>query len=162
MRVWLDADAAPAEVKDVVFRASKRLALEVVVVANRRVEIPAAYPNVRTLAVPTRADEADRAIVERAVAGDLVITADVPLASQVVKKGVAAIDLRGGEYSDDNVGERLAARDLLEQLRGAGVRTSGPKPYSDADKRAFAQTFDRVVTRLLRSAARRPADDRGC
>src|SRR5262245_60250971 len=104
MRVWLDADAAPAEVKDVVFRAGKRLALEVVVVANRRVEIPAAYPNVRALAVPTRADEADRVIVEQSAAGDLAVTADVPLASQLVKKGVAVVDLRGGEYDDANVG----------------------------------------------------------
>ena len=151
MRVWLDADAAPAEVKDVVFRAGKRLALEVVVVANRRVEIPAAYPNVRVLAVPTRADEADRVIVEQSAAGDLAVTADVPLASQLVKKGVAVVDLRGGEYDDANVGERLAARDLLEQMRGAGVRTSGPKPYDERDKRAFAQTFDRVLTRLLRA-----------
>ena|SRR5215468_4918061 len=161
MRIWLDADAAPAEVKDVVFRAGKRLAIEVVVVANRKVEIPAAYPGVRTLVVAPRADAADRAIVEQAAAGDLAITADVPLAAQLVKNGVAAIDLRGGEYSEGNVGDRLAARDLLEQLRGAGVRTSGPRPYDESDKRDFAQTFDRVVTRLLRAAQRRSGRDRG-
>jgi len=156
MTVWIDADAAPAEVKDVVFRAGKRLALAVVVVANRRVEIPAAYPGVRTLVVAGRPDEADRAIVERAAPGDLAITADVPLAAQLVARGIAVIDQRGEEFTDEDVGGRLETRNRLEELRGAGVRTRGPRPYDEKDKRGFAQTFDRVVTRLLRAAARRP------
>jgi uncharacterized protein YaiI (UPF0178 family) len=155
MRIWIDADAAPAEVKDVVFKAGKRLAIEVVVVANRRVEIPAAYPTARSLVVAGRADEADRVIVEQSAPGDLVITADVPLAAQLVRNGVAAIDQRGEEHSEGDVGNRLVTRNILEELRGAGVRTGGPRPYVDTDKRAFAQTFDRVVTRLLREAARR-------
>ena len=150
MKIWIDADAAPNEVKDVVFRAGKRLAIEVVVVANRSVAIPAAYATVKVVVVAGRPDEADRHIVEASAIGDLVVTADIALASALVKKGVAAIDQRGDEYTDENVSDRLGVRNLLDDLRGASMRTSGPRPYDLRDKQGFAETFDRVVTRLTR------------
>ena len=137
--------------KDVVFRAGKRLAIEVVVVANRRVEIPAAYPTARALVVAGKADEADRVIVAQSAPGDLVITADVPLAAQLVRNGVAAIDQRGEEHSDGDVGNRLVTRNILEELRGAGVRTGGPTSTRTS---APAQTFDRVIAAARGGAAR--------
>lgn len=150
MRIWVDADAAPREMKDVIFRAGKRLGLEVVLVANQSLEIPAAYPGARSVCVKEGADAADHHIVASAEPGDVVVTADVALAALLVKRSIAVIDPRGDEYDDDDVGARLFTRNRMEELRGAGVRTSGPAPYDEKSKRAFAAALDRVLTRLLR------------
>lgn len=150
MTIWVDADAAPREMKDVIFRAGKRLGVEVVLVANQSLEIPAAYPGARSVCVKDGADAADHWIVGAAQPGDVAVTADVALAALLVQKSIAAIDPRGDEYTEDDVGARLFTRNRMEELRGAGVRTSGPAPYDEKSKRAFAATLDRVLTRRLR------------
>ena len=142
----------PRGVKDIVFRAAKRLEIETSLVANQRLSTPPGNDRVRSVTVPGGPDAADDYIVEHAVTGDLAVTADIPLASRLVEKGVMAIDPRGQEYTVDTISERLSIRDFMDQLRSTGVETGGPKPYSDADKRAFADAFDRTLTRMLRDA----------
>ena len=147
MKLWIDADAAPREMKEVVFRAAKRHSLAVVLVANQSLFVAAAWPFVESVSVSEAPDAADRYLIEHAEKGDLVVTADLALAKALVEKNVLVIDPRGEEYTPDNVGNRLSVRDLLETMRGAGVRTGGPKPYGDKEKQAFAATLDRVLTR---------------
>ena len=150
MKLWIDADAAPRDVKEVVFRAAKRLGLETVLVANQRLQTPASNAYVSTVRVEGGPDEADRYIAEHAEHGDVAVTADIPLAAALVEKGVATIDPRGDEFDAENVGERLAVRDFMDGLRGAGVETGGARPYGPRDKQAFAGALDRVLTRALR------------
>ncbi len=154
MRLWIDADAAPRDVKEIVFRAARRLEIPVVLVANLRLSPPADNPFVSTVRVAGGPDVADRHIAESAEPGDLAVTADIPLAARLVEKGVTAIDPRGCEYTADNVGDRLAVRDLMDGLRGAGEVTFGPRPYGPKDRQAFAATLDRVLTRLLARSRR--------
>ncbi|HYO13378.1 MAG TPA: YaiI/YqxD family protein [Thermoanaerobaculia bacterium] len=150
VKLWIDADAAPREVKEIVFRAARRLGLETVQVANRWLEAPPNHPFVRTVLVAGGPDVADRHIAENATSGDVVVTADIPLAALLVEKQILVIDPRGEEYTAENVGERLAVRDFMDGLRGAGVVTGGPQPYGPKDKQAFAAALDRVLTRALR------------
>jgi len=150
VKLWVDADAAPAEMKEVLFRAGKRLGLETRLVASQRLSIPPAYPLARSICVPGGADAADHHIVENAEPGDVAVTADIELAARLVAKKVAAIDPRGVEYTADDVGARLSVRNFNEGLRGAGVNTAGPRPYGPQEKKAFAATLDRVLTRALR------------
>lgn len=152
--VWIDADACPKPVRQIVFRAAARLGLTVRVVANTPVPVPSS-PLVHLVLVPPGADVADAEIVASLAPGDLVVTADIPLANAVVKAGALAIDVRGTLYSDDNVGERCAVRDLLHDLRESGMRLDGPAPYGPRDVQRFADTFDRVVTRLIRERQER-------
>jgi uncharacterized protein YaiI (UPF0178 family) len=147
VKLWIDADAAPRDVKDIVIRAAGRLKLEAILVANQRVMIPPGNPTVTSVRVEGGPDVADRYIAEAAVAGDVAITADIPLAAALVEKRVTVIDPRGQEYTAENVGERLSVRDFMDQLRGVGVDTGGPKPYTARDKQAFASALDRVLTR---------------
>ena len=151
MRIWIDADAAPRDVKELVFRAAKRLELETVMVANQRLQTPPGNPLVRAVWVDGGADVADRYIEEQAVEGDLVVTQDVPLAALLVPRGIAVLDPRGTEHTDETIGERLSVRDFMEQARLAGMITGGPPPYDGRAKQAFAAALDRVLTRLLRS-----------
>jgi hypothetical protein len=151
MKLWIDADAAPRDVKDIVFRTARRLQLETVLVANQRLAAPLDHPFVTTVLVKGGPDVADHHIAENAAPGDVAVTADIPLASRLVEKRVLVIDPRGTEYNEDNVGERLAVRDFMDGLRGAGVETFGPRPYTPKDRQAFAATLDRVLTRALRS-----------
>jgi hypothetical protein len=150
MRLWVDADATPRDVKDIVFRAAHRLALETIVVANQRVPIPPGHAMVSAVRVEGGPDVADRYIAEHAARGDVAITADIPLAAQLVAAGVAVIDPRGFEHTTETVGERLSVRDFADALRGAGVETGGPRPFGPKDKQAFASALDRVLTRALR------------
>jgi uncharacterized protein YaiI (UPF0178 family) len=150
VKLWIDADAAPRDVKEIVYRAARRLGLPAVLVANQRLAAPFDNPFVTTVQVKGGPDVADRHIAEHAEPGDVAVTADVPLAARLVEKQVAVIDPRGVEYSEDNVGERLAVRDFMDDLRGAGLTTGGPRPYGPADRKAFAATLDRVLTRALR------------
>lgn len=149
-KLWIDADAAPREVKEIIFRAARRLKMEAVQVANRWLEAPPNHPFVRTVLVSGGPDVADRHIAENAAPGDVVVTADIPLAALLVEKEILVIDPRGEEYTTENAGERLAVRDFMDGLRGAGVVTGGPQPYGPKDKAAFAAALDRVLTRALR------------
>lgn len=150
--LWVDADAAPREVKEIVLRAAERLGIALVLVANARVTLPVAHPTASAVRVDGGPDVADRYIAEHASAGDVAITADIPLASLLVARRVVVVDPRGMEYTAENVGERLAVRDFMEGLRGAGVETGGPRGYGAREKQAFAGALDRALTRALRAA----------
>lgn len=150
MKIWIDADAAPRDVKELVFRAAKRLSLEVVLVANQRLQTPPGNPLVSAVRVEGGPDVADRYIAEHAVQGELVVTQDIPLAALLVPKGVAVLDPRGEEHTDETIGERLSIRDFMEQARTAGIVTGGPAPWDARNKQAFAAALDRVLTRLQR------------
>jgi uncharacterized protein len=150
MKIWIDADAAPGDVKDVVYRAAKRLSLQTVLVANRRLTLPLDNSFLSAIWVQGGPDVADRHIAENAEAGDVAITADIPLAAILVDKGITVLDPRGERYSAENVHERLSVRDFMESLRGAGVETGGARPYGARDKQAFAAALDRVLGAALR------------
>jgi hypothetical protein len=148
--LWIDADASPRDVKEIVFRAAKRLEFETILVANQRMYVPPGNPFVRAARVEGGPDVADLHIVDNAVPGDLVITADIPLAAALVERGVQVIDPRGDELTSKNIGERLSIRNFMDGLRATGVETGGPRPYGNREKQAFASTLDRVLTRSLR------------
>ncbi len=150
LKLWIDADAAPRDVKEIAFRAARRVALETVLVANQRLPVPRDNPFVTATQVPGGPDAADLYIVTHAEPGDLAITADIPLAAALVEKHVIVVDPRGEEYTAENVGERLAVRNFMDGLRGAGVETVGARPYGARDKQAFAAALDRLLTRRLR------------
>jgi uncharacterized protein YaiI (UPF0178 family) len=150
VKLWIDADAAPRDVKEMVFRAARRLAFETVLVANQRLGVPLDLPRVSAVRVEGGPDVADRYIAEWSEPGDVVVTADIPLAAVLVGKGVGVIDPRGQEYTEENIGERLSVRDFMDGLRGAGMETGGPRPYGPKDKQAFAAALDRALTRALR------------
>ena len=158
MKLWIDADAAPGDVKEIVFRAAIRLEIPTVLVANRRLPQPANNPMVTSVRVEGGPDVADRHIEAHAQSGDVAITADIPLAAALVGMGVAVIDPRGTEYTPENIGERLSIRDFMDQVRLAGVDTGGPSTYGKKEKRAFAATLDRVLTRVLRAPTPRKTD----
>jgi uncharacterized protein YaiI (UPF0178 family) len=150
MRLWLDADAAPRDVKDVCLRAAERLKLETILVANQRLPLPPGYVHVSAVRVDGGPDVADRYIAEHAEAGDVAVTADIPLAALLVPKGVVVIDPRGEEYSAESIGERLSVRNFMDGLRGAGVETGGHASYGARDKQKFSNALDRALTRALR------------
>jgi len=151
VRIWVDADAAPRNVKDIVARAALRLELSTLLVANQRLQTPANNPFVTAVRVEGGPDAADDHIAEHAQPGDLAVTADIPLAARLVEKGVKAIDPRGTEYTEENIGERLSVRDFMDQLRSTGIETGGPSVYGAKEKQAFAATLDRVLTHLLKA-----------
>jgi uncharacterized protein YaiI (UPF0178 family) len=150
VKLWIDADAVPRDVKAVCLKASDRLKLETVLVANQRVEILAGYAHVSAVRVEGGPDVADRYIAERAVAGDVAVTADIPLAALLVPNGVIVIDPRGEEYTAESIGERLSVRNFMDGLRGAGVETGGHATYGPREKQAFANALDRVLTRAFK------------
>ncbi|HEX3526428.1 MAG TPA: YaiI/YqxD family protein [Thermoanaerobaculia bacterium] len=150
MKLWIDADAAPRDVKEIVYRTARRLKLATVLVANQRLSAPLDHPYVSTVRVEGGPDVADKYIAEHAEPGDVAVTADIPLASRLVEKRVTVLDPRGEEYSEENVGERLAVRDFMDDLRGSGVVTGGPRPYGPKDRQSFAAALDRALTRALR------------
>jgi uncharacterized protein YaiI (UPF0178 family) len=160
MKIWIDADAAPREVKELVFRASKRLEVEVILVANQSIWLP---PNSRLISgvtVRDGANVADQYIAEKSDSGDVAITADIPLAAQLVEKGVFVLDPRGEVYDDRNIGSRLATRDWMDHARGAGMELSGPRPYSQRDRNEFASSLDRVLTRAIKTRDRKSTQQR--
>ena len=144
MRIWVDADACPNVIKDILFRAADRTHVTLTLVANQPVRIPPS-PYIKALQVPAGFDVADDRIVELTEAGDLVITADIPLAAGVIEKGGHALDPRGETYTKDNIKERLAVRKLMDELRSRGVDTGGPAIFSNADRQAFANKLDRFL-----------------
>ncbi len=150
LKIWIDADASPRDVKELVFRAAKRLEIPTVLVANQRLNPPLGNPWVTAVWVNGGPDIADQHIVDEAEPGDLVVTQDIPLAALLVPKGVAVLDPRGEEHTTETIGERLSVRDFMEQARTAGVVTGGPPPYDARAKQAFAAALDRALTRLQR------------
>lgn len=146
-RIWIDADACPRPVKEIVLRASKRLSLEVCLVANRPIEPPRS-PLVRAVQVAHGADVADDWIAAGVAPGDIVITADIPLAARVVERGALCIDPRGEVLSAANVRERLSLRDFMHGLRETGVQTGGPSAFGDREKQRFANALDRALARV--------------
>lgn len=152
MKVWIDADACPKMIKEFVFKVAGRLQLPVTLVANSGMFVPRSNW-VSLVVVDKGVDEADRHIVENSAPGDLVVTADIPLAASLVAKGVAAINPRGTVYSTDNVHEALATRNLMHDLREEGTITGGPPPLGPKDREKFANAIDRELTRLRNAAA---------
>jgi uncharacterized protein YaiI (UPF0178 family) len=150
MTLWIDADAAPQPVKEICFRTSERLALTTVLVANQRLPLPPGYAHVSAVRVDGGPDVADRYIAEHAVAGDVAVTADIPLAALLVPKGVVVLDPRGDEYTIETIGERLSVRNFMDGLRTSGVETGGHAAYGSRDKKAFANALDRALTRARR------------
>jgi uncharacterized protein YaiI (UPF0178 family) len=151
MKIWIDADATPRDVKDIVFRASKRLGIETVLVANQHLQPPPGNPIVTAVWVDGGPDVADQHIIAHAVAGDLVVTQDIPLAAELVPKKIVVLDPRGDEHTVDSIGERLSVRDFMDNLRMTGTVTGGPPPFDARAKHAFASALDRTLTRLRNS-----------
>jgi uncharacterized protein YaiI (UPF0178 family) len=146
LHLWVDADACPRAVKEILFRAAIRRALPLTLVANQALAAPAS-PHIRTVRVAAGFDAADRHIEAAVAPGDLVITADIPLAAAVVAKGALALDPRGRLYTAENIGECLAMRDLMTELRSSGTLRDGPAPLDSRDRQAFANQLDRLLAR---------------
>lgn len=144
MHIWVDADACPVAIKEILFRAAQRTGLGMTLVANHALQVPKA-PNIRFTQVEKGFDVADNAIVERVAAGDLVITGDIPLAAEVVAKGARGLSPRGDLYTAENVRARLNMRDFMATLRDTGVDTGGAPPLSQADRQQFASRLDRIL-----------------
>lgn len=150
MKIWIDADACPKIVKEAVFKASSRLKISTCLVANSYMSIPLS-PYIQFVQVEQGADVADQYIVEHVCIGDLVITADIPLAALVVEKKVMAIDPRGDIYSEENISERLSIRNFMQDLRDSGMQTEGPAALGPKDKERFVNSLDRLLTKLLKN-----------
>ena len=148
-RIWVDADACPAAIKEILYRTARRLQVELILVANQTMQVPSS-DLFRLITVPEGADVADDKIVEMLSPGDVVITGDIPLAARVVEKSAIAIGVRGELFDDHSVHDRLAARDLMEQFRSAGVDTRGPKPLTQKDIQTFSNLLDRTLTKCLK------------
>jgi len=146
MHIWVDADACPAVIKDILYRAAERTQIPTTLVANRFLTVPRS-PYLRAVQVPRGIDVADSHIVQELQPGDLVVTADIPLASDVIAKGGHALNPRGEFYTPDTIQERLALRNHLDQLRGSGERTGGPPALATTDRKRFADQFDRFLAK---------------
>ncbi|OGA14041.1 MAG: hypothetical protein A3H32_16845 [Betaproteobacteria bacterium RIFCSPLOWO2_02_FULL_63_19] len=149
MRIWVDADACPLVIKEILYRAAERSQIPMTLVANR----PLATPRskfVRAIHVARGFDVADEQIIGRVAAGDLVVTADIPLAAKVIERGAHALNPRGELYTPENIGERLALRDFLTEQRSIGVHTGGPAALGQADRKRFADALDRLLARRAR------------
>ena len=154
MHIWVDADECPGEAKEVLYKTSKRLQISMTLVANQMMFVPKSNL-IRFELVGAGANVADQRIVELLSSGDLVISADIPLAAAAVAKGATVLDPRGNVLDAENVGSRLAVRNLMDDLRGSGMETGGPAAYSAKNKQDFANQLDRLLTKLLRDAAKR-------
>jgi len=148
LKIWVDADACPVVIKDILFKASERTKIEMTLVANHSMRVPPSR-YIDFLQVTQGFDVADNEIVQRLVAGDLVITGDIPLAAEVIEKGGHALNPRGEMYTTDNIRQRLAMRDLMDSLRSSGVDTGGPSAMNQADKQKFANNLDSFLTKNL-------------
>lgn len=147
MQIWVDADACPVVIKDMLFRLANKREINVVLVANQYLSVPSSR-FIRTIQVPSGFDVADDKIAESVEPGDLVITSDVPLASDVIEKGGHALTPRGELFTKDNIRQRLTMRDFMDELRGSGVQTGGPPAMTQRDRKNFADELDRFVTRF--------------
>ena len=146
LQIWVDADACPVVIKDMLFRASQRSGCALTLVANQPLRVPAS-PLIRSVQVPGGFDEADKYIAARVQAGELVITADIPLAAEVVARGAHALSPRGELYHPENIRELLDLRNFMDTLRNTGIDTGGPAAFGAADRQAFARRLDRILQR---------------
>jgi uncharacterized protein YaiI (UPF0178 family) len=149
MQIWVDADACPNVIKEILFRAADRTQTCVVLVANQPVRTPASR-FISSIQVPGGFDVADNEIVNRLTPDDLVITADIPLAAEVIEKGGHAINPRGERYTKDNIKQRLSMRNFMDELRSSGIDTGGPAAFNQSDRQAFANQLDRFLTQRKR------------
>ena len=147
MRIWVDADACPGVIKEIIFRAAERLQIDTILVANQMLRTPPSK-FIRAIQVPSGFDVADRHIVDQLNPGDLVITADILLASFVIERGAHALNPRGELYTTATIRERLSMRNFMEELRSAGVETGGPATFSQSDRQAFANQLDRFLAKI--------------
>jgi uncharacterized protein len=152
MKIWVDADACPGAVRDIVLRAAERMQVATVFVANKRLTLPRSE-YVSSVQVGAGLDVADQHIAAHAQAGDLAVTQDIPLAALLVARGAVVMDPRGELFSPENIDERLSMRNFMQELREGGVMTGGPSGFSAQDKQQFAATFDRELTRLRKAGA---------
>jgi len=148
-QIWVDADACPAPIKEILYRTARRLQVGLTLVANQSMHVPSGKL-IRLITVPEGADIADDKIVEMLAPGDVVITGDIPLAARVVENSAIAIGVRGELFDENSVHDRLASRDLMEQFRSEGIDTRGPSPLTKKHLQTFANTLDRTLTRCLK------------
>ena len=148
MHIWVDADACPAAIKEILFRAAQRRGIAMTLVANQALQTPRS-PLIRSVQGAQGFDVADRHIIDRLQPGDLTVTADIPLANEAIAKGSEVISPRGERLTSDNIGERLALRNFMDELRGSGGVTGGPAPFNATDRQAFANALDRLLTERL-------------
>ncbi len=146
MKIWVDADACPVVIKEILFRAAERTRVQLTLVANQSIRVPPA-PNIKMLQVASGFDVADNEIVRLSAAGDLVITSDIPLAAEVIEKGGYALSPRGEMYTTDNIKARLTMRDFMDSLRSSGIDTGGPPALNQGDRQAFANHLDRFLAK---------------
>ncbi|MFV1997773.1 MAG: YaiI/YqxD family protein [Acidiferrobacterales bacterium] len=151
MKIWVDADACPVVIKEILFKAAERTGVQLTLVANQPVSIPA-LRCITMLQVPSGFDVADNEIVKRLGVGDLVITSDIPLAAEVIEKGGHALNPRGELYSADTIKARLNMRDFMDTLRGSGIHTGGPPKLGQSDRQAFANNLDKLLSMHVRNA----------
>lgn len=146
MQIWVDADACPAVIREILFRVAQKRAIAVTLVANQAIRVPLS-PYIRTAQVPAGFDLADNKIANEMKAGDLVVTADIPLAAQVVEKGGFALNPRGQLYSKENIQQQLSLRNFMSDLRGSGVQTGGPAALGHKERQQFANQLDSFLAR---------------
>lgn len=151
MKIWVDADACPVAIREILFRASARTGTQVTLVANSRVPIPRS-PNLKMIQVASGFDRADDEIVKRMESGDLVVTSDIPLAADAIGKDGLVLSPRGERLTQDNIGARLNMRDFMESMRASGVTTGGPAALSQRDRKAFADELDKLLSGAARNA----------
>jgi uncharacterized protein YaiI (UPF0178 family) len=151
MKIWVDADACPGVIKDILYKAAERTGLRLILVANSSFRTPKSSL-INFILVRRGADSADNEIVKKAEPGDLVITADIPLAARVLEKGGMALNPRGEVYTEENIQERLSTRDFLENLRSSGIETGGPTAMSKRNKQRFSNSLDQILTRHSKRA----------
>ena len=153
MIIWIDADACPRAIKDIIIKAALRLQVKTVLVANQTITVPA-HTLIRSIRVDKGPDVADQYIVDRCDHDDIVITADIPLADKVVSKGALALNPRGELYTEESIRQKLSIRNFMTEMRDAGEITGGPKPFSDKDKHKFAAAFDKIMSQKIRATKR--------
>lgn len=146
MQLWVDADACPRVIKEILYRAAERVNCQLILVANQPLTVPKS-PNIRAVRVASGFDVADNYIVRHVVPGDLVITADIPLAADVLAKDAAALNPRGEMYDPNSIRQKITMRDFMDEMRGSGVITGGPPPLSQTERRAFANALDSFLAR---------------
>jgi len=149
MQIWVDGDACPKAIKEILYRAAERVEVSLNLVANRPLRIPRS-PYLSVIQVPSGFDVADKKIVELMQPGDLVVTGDIPLAAAVVEKGGHVLGPRGEQFTEDNIKERLAMRNLMDELRSTGMDTGGPAALDKTDRQAFANGLDQILTRYFK------------
>jgi uncharacterized protein len=154
MKIWVDADACPVVIKDILFRAAGRTKIHVTLIANHSLRVPPS-PYISFIQVSSGFDVADSEIVNRVNDGDLVITSDIPLAAEVIEKGGQALSPRGELYSRDNIKARLTMRDFMDSLRSSGVNTGGPSALSQHDRKVFADQLDKLLNNSINSSKQR-------